>query len=878
MPRVAPIINNFSGGEISPLAQGRTDLDVLRTGVHLLQRYIPTIQGGATKCPGTYYVADAATAWSQGDIDNETYPFLVPFEFSNTQAYIIEFNDQTLRFFKNRALITTDGTAAYSITCPANYSFGVGCQFFQSNDVLYITHPKERPRKLIRRGDTNWALEVVGFEDGPYLPVVSPTTAHPAIVSVGSTATATVLSAPITTITSVGTAGTNYRITTAANHNLVNGELCAIDGVVGSSQIPESLNCSTAVTKLAHTIATVSATQFDVPGFTGTISGVYASSGTVFWAAFGLDNGRLARVKQKATPNEWVWGTLSADTGGHVGQYQLNWAGTNRLTDGTQSEFRLGVWRAGNASTPFLPSYPATAVIYEDRLSFYGAPLDPARLDMSNSSDYENFSPSDPDGQRDDSHAVSFPLASTGVQVGVWLAPDEKGLMAGSEGQEWIVRPSNQSEATTATNFSAKPTDSQGSRGWDGTYSLSGRAIKVGKAALYVQRAGRKLLEYLYYYDVDGFRTEDLTQLAEHITVGGIRQIAFQKSPNPIMWAIRNDGLLIGMTYERGQELKRYSWHRHPIGGYVNAAGSPSCVRSIAVIPSPDGKSEDLWMMVQRYVGTSTVFNIEYMTQPFDSSMDIEDAFFVDAGLTYDNPITISGISSVSTNSVLVSASTHGLADGSRIKISDVVGLSGLNGNDYLTTGSSASTFILQTTGTVNVAYGTLSSSGSNSYISGGYARKYVGTISGLGHLEGEEVDILADGEVVSGVTVVGSVATISGSAVTAHIGYGYDSKIKTLRFDAGAADGTAMSKTQRASQVGLLLDRQGVGLQIGRDFDHLTDVEIPDEELPLLSGIKLEVFEDDYGRDNRICLQHSEPTPSTILAIMPRIVTQDGG
>ncbi len=887
MARVSPKLTSFTTGEVSPLAQARTDVDALKNGVSLLQRYIPTIQGGATKCPGTKYIGSAASVSASNILDGYTV-VIVEFEFSNTQAYIIEFNMQTavIRFYKNRAQILSGGTP-YQIQNP--YSLFIGsrpiildCQFFQSNDVLFITHPNQPTRKLIRLADDNWRLETIAFEDGPYLPIVFPSTPHPAIQTVGSAAQfgTTTVQSFLSLITSVASqTASTYRVTTSSPHFLPTGDRTAIDGVVGTTLLQDSVNNFYGL-RAFHTVASVSSVTFDIPGNTGTITNGYASAGSVYWSAFGgFDDGRMIRIKQSASPNQWVWGTLSRNGSlSHSGKYNMVIQGTNSLNAGTQSEFRLGIWRLSGDNGSFSSSsFPATATIHERRLSFYGAPLDPARLDMSHIDDYENFAPTPPDDTSvPDDYAISTQLASNGVQVGVWIASDEKGLLAGSMGQEWMVRPSYQQEALSPTNITQKPTSDFGAVGGIG-------AVKIGKSVLFVQRAGRKVMEYSYYYDVDGFDCEDVTVIGEHISQSGIRKLIHQKQPQPILWALRNDGVLIGMTYKKSKDLATFGWHRHPVGGYSNANGDPAKVVSIACIPTPDGTSEELYLVVQRWINGQTVFQVEYMTQPFDDSINIEDAFFVDSGLTYDPGLSISSISSVATNSVLVGISSHGYSNGDRLRANGIVGLPGLNyvgsvNNDYLVSAASTNTFIIQTTGTVNVAYGTLSSSGSYSYISNGSFSKYANTVSGLGHLEGQVVNVFGNGAILSNATVTGSAVTMSSSCSKAHIGLNYVSRIKTLRFDAGAADGTSLGKLQRSSGVSLILDNQGIGLKMGRDFDNLLDVEFDAEDQPLFSGVKNQSFEDDYTRDNRICLEHSQPTPSTILAILPELVTQDAG
>ena len=68
-----------------------------------------------------------------------------------------------------------------------------------------------------------------------------------------------------------------------------------------------------------------------------------------------------------------------------------------------------------------------------------------------------------------------------------------------------------------------------------------------------------------YNFDVDGYIAPDMTILAEHISEGGLTQIAYQQEPNQIVYATRNDGELVALTYQREQQVT--AWHRHIFGG-----------------------------------------------------------------------------------------------------------------------------------------------------------------------------------------------------------------------------------------------------------------------------------------------------------------------
>ncbi len=328
------------------------------------------------------------------------------------------------------------------------------------------------------------------------------------------------------------------------------------------------------------------------------------------------------------------------------------------------------------------------------------------------------------------------------------------------------------------------------------------------------------------------------------------------------------------MTYDRDLDALRVGWHRHIIGGVSNAAGDDSVVESVQVIPSVDGRRQDVWLIVKRYINGGVKRHIEYITKLFEDTDEQRDAFFVDAGLTYDAPVAITNITKA--NPVVVTASGHGLSNGDKILIVDVKGMTEVNTNTYLVAGVSGATFQLHTLTDVAV-----SSTAYTTYVSGGTVRKLVQTISSLNHLEGETIDICADGAVQPSQVVTGGKITLVEKAATIHLGYGYNSDGELLRIEAGAADGTALGKTRRTHRIGLLLHRS-VGLKIGYSFDSLdivtfrTTSDLLTRAVPLFSGIKSENVDADYDFDNNFCFRQDQPLPSTILAIMPQMVTQD--
>lgn len=755
MPKASPLQNDFTGGEFSPLFYGRVDAKRYATGLETCLNYVPLIQGGLTRRPGTKFVSVVK--------DSSKATRVVRFEFSTTQAYILEFGDQYLRFYRNNAIITgtTQAVTAATVANPVVVTYS-GADTFANGDrvvitgVLGMTELNNREFTVANVNAGANTFELSGVNGTGY-----------------------------TAYTSGGVIGEIYEIASpyleADLFQLKFTQSADVLYIAHPSYAPRKL------TRTAHTTWTLTTIDFqDGPYLStktdltitpsGTTGNVTLTASSSLWAS--TDVGRLVRLKHGST---WTWFAVTAYTSATVVNADVKSTST---TASASAAYRLGVW--GSAL-----GYPAAVTFHEDRLFWGGSTSYPTRLDGSNSGDYENMAPTASDGTVTDSHAVSFSLNANEVNVIRWLVSDEKGMLVGTVGGEWVVRPSASSEALSPTNVSAKQSTRYG--------SANIAAVQTGKAVAFVQRSARKVRELAYFFDVDGFRSPELTTLAEHIHGGSsIKEMAYQKEPQSVLWAPRNDGVLLGMTYERDLDTLRAGWHRHTLGGHSDSGDTVhALVESVAVIPSSDGSREELWLVVRRYINGGTKRYIEYMTKFFEEADAQEDAFFVDCGLTYDSSSTSS--------------------------------------------------------------------------------------VSGLFHLEGESVTILADGAVQPDKTVANGKITLDLAASVVQVGLSYNSDAKTLRFEAGAADGTALGKKRRTHRVAFLV-RRLLGFKFGYDSSSLntyTFFEAGDdlnEAVPLFSGVIKDTTEQDYDFDNHLFWRQDQPLPGTILAVAPQLHTQDDG
>lgn len=171
MPTANHIQNSFSAGEISPRLEGRTDFEKYRDGCRTLHNFKVFPHGGVTRRGGTQFIAEVK--------DSSKTVRLVPFEFSITQAYILEFGDLYIRFYRDRGQIG----APYEIVSPYAEADLADLQFAQNADTMYIVHKDVAPQKLTRTGHTAWTIEDVEFLDVTQ-DITAITQANPAVVTI----------------------------------------------------------------------------------------------------------------------------------------------------------------------------------------------------------------------------------------------------------------------------------------------------------------------------------------------------------------------------------------------------------------------------------------------------------------------------------------------------------------------------------------------------------------------------------------------------------------------------------------------------------------------------------------------------------------------
>ncbi|QJB56175.1 hypothetical protein [Pseudodesulfovibrio sp. zrk46] len=249
-------------------------------------------------------------------------------------------------------------------------------------------------------------------------------------------------------------------------------------------------------------------------------------------------------------------------------------------------------------------------------------------------------------GDRTDAQAGDTPLADDAIEATLsgrqanaieFVVPREK-LWIGTAGGEWAVE--------AASNEGVSPENIKASH--EGTCGASSaRPEAVGFATLYIQRAGKKIREMAYRLESNAYVSRDLSILADHLTEPGLRQMTYVQEPQSTVYCVREDGALLALTYDPVQEVA--AWSRLETDGVVEA---------VASIYSDVCKHDELWAIIRRTVNGVECRYVEYLEGAFNGK--VEDAFFVDSGLSYDGePATsIQGLNHLAGRKVAV------LADG----------------------------------------------------------------------------------------------------------------------------------------------------------------------------------------------------------------------
>jgi len=292
--------------------------------------------------------------------------------------------------------------------------------------------------------------------------------------------------------------------------------------------------------------------------------------------------------------------------------------------------------------------YPGAVAFYEGCL-YMGSSNDyPDRLwrtrgpQATGATRYEDYTTGE-----DADHAIITSVATGTGDIAYiqWLAGLQEFIAIGTEGGV-LGMDGGGDAAITPSNYRIRPIDPVGVQGI--------MPVVNGQSIFYMQKGSRTLRSFDYDVLLDNYKSTDRQFLASHLTQGGIKQLAIQRWKTDLLWAVRNDGVLICLTIKPKEDVS--GWHRHKLGG----SGS---VISIAVEPQVTGYDR-LYAVVERTINSTTTRYTEYTNEPYEgvrrddyytgedneTADDVvydaalfaaqQDAIYLDSSLTYDGAET----------------------------------------------------------------------------------------------------------------------------------------------------------------------------------------------------------------------------------------------
>lgn len=848
MGRVTVAQQNWSGGELSEDLRGRWDLGVYYNGTEWMQNFIATVQGMARFRSGTKY------AWSTRD--NQVCR-LIEFEFNVEQAYALEFTDLKIRIYKDGGIVTQAPQAISGITKanPAVVTY-VGADNYANGDrvilagVVGMTQVNNQEFIVANVNTGANTFELQGIDS----------TGFTTYVSGGTVAEIVEVTTPYTT---ADVADLDYTQTTDTMY------------LVNENHAPRKL------TRSSHTSWTLS--TFDIvsnPFGTTKAAALTITAATqanpcvITSAAHGLSNGDIIYIDsvvgmtQLNKKNYTVRG-VAANT------FQLEAVDSTTYT----------AYTSGGTAAKFTAfSYPSVVCFFEQRLLYASSATYQQRLWGSQAGFPDDFR-----FGTGDSDAFQYNVASGKANRIRWMVGTEDFLAIGSAGSEFKASGGGTNDAISPTNVSIKPVSSYG--------SSDIKPIKLDSHIMYIQRDAMTTRTFEFDAIQDGYTSINRNITSNTITHGrygrpnGLKQLAYQAGES-INWAARNDGILVGLTFEPREQVN--GWHRHKLGGKLLTGKQlvPE-VESVCSIPQ-DQSSDQLYICVHRTVNGQSVRHIEYFAdQPTiprsldyytgnkeaDTDAYLQDLWeaqkrlhYVDSGVTYDGSI-------YATQDLTLSLATKGTgrtitASGAIFDITMVnKEIWGKRGGRAKITG-----YTDPTTVTVKI---TVDFPDTSLVIGDWYLTAI--TFGGLQHLIGEEVVALADGGVVEGLVVdsLGEV-TLAAQASYVTVGLRYVGIWKSMDIEGGGNNGPAQTKKRSISTLGVkFLDT--LGAKFGTDIYKLDRVnfrstaDIAGRPAPLFSGVKPVDIRDDWEEEKHVYCVQDKPLPCNVQLVMPNMTTNDG-
>jgi hypothetical protein len=906
MTEVHDLFPSFNAGELTPRLAARVDFEKFKSGLAELTNMIPLPEGGAMRRSGTRYISSTKTSTVRSR--------LKPFEFSTTQAYVLDFGEQNVQFYRNQGQVVSqnitasvaNGTFTGNITSWSDISAGGGSITHDATNnrlnLVFSTTEGHAEQEItnstaiehivrfrvfgspgdsaqLQVGTATGLIDILSFkaEVGFHTIAFTATAANFFLQFKGGSGKTVQIDAvsliddgnvelttPYTEAQLPRLEGPQsadvlylfhlshptYKLERRGHTTWSLVEVNWLDGPYGDTNITATTLAASATTGKGITI-TASA-----------ITGINTNTGFQ-----STDVGRLVRLDNPLAGVDWGWAritavasttSVTADVGRDFGRTDadVNW--------------RLGSWSATTG-------YPSVGSFFEQRMVVANTADLPQTFWMSQTANFEDFTPdSDPttaglfDGTVEDNDSFDFTISADDVNEIFWLSAGEDTLAIGTAGGEWV--PSSTNSVLTPSDIAVRrQVTSKAARI---------QPVRVENVVLFVQRAGRKIKEFGFNFESDGFQSIDMTRLAQHITRPGVTEMVFAEETEAQVWVVRTDGGLASMTFRRKEDV--VGWARHVIGGrYVggeSVTGTDISFTATDTISTVAGDFSKFVVGDELFISGTTSNDFSNIGIP--TVLTIADDHL---------SMTVSGVTIV-TEAAGASMTIQAYTDPF---VESVTTIHGTNGAGQVKDSTDRDEVWIIVRRTINGAtvrhIEMLERDFEDAGFGGGddqedayysdslltYDGAATTTITGLTHLEGETVKILADGATHADKVVASGQVTLDSSSKVVQVGLGYKHRMKFLRLTGGNPVGSSVGKIKRIDGITFVLLNSQT-LRWGPSLDNMTEVDFRnvqdamDAATPYFTGDFFQEFSGDWGTDPRIFVEHDDPTPFTLLAAAP--------
>lgn len=905
----------FTAGELSPNLYGRGDLEKYDFGLAEAKNWFVDYHGGLSTRFGTKFLD-----YIDGLLDTKFFTFKFNADIANT--YVLLFGHNTLRFLQDGAYVLEDDNVITSITTAspgvvtsaahgystgdwvkiAGRTFEVGVTTantfqlldvfgnafdttgqttvlaatavariytlttnytstmvadlccYQINDTVHITHPDRNPRDLVRLDHASWTLSLTDF---------SPDIDAPTGISI--------------TPDAAGDSGTSYAVTAVS----YDGEESLISDIFIESLMAD---ITTDNTNVIVTWTPVSGAEYynvyrsnvipeggtditkgDQVGYVGRAQGAKFSDNYIlpdftktppqYYNPFA--QGRIDSINVTAGGAGYTTATAVSVTSGTgsgflgiaivdgvsgevIGVQIINGGSGYADTDTVNFTVGAGATAEIGSVSGTSTTFPAINSVFQQR-TVYAASLDqPLTVWGSRPKQYNNFSVSQ---IITDDDSFEFTLDSSDVTPIRHMVPVRGGLLLMLNNGIWQLSGGGANDPITPTNALAEP------HTYNGVSKLFPLQIDVD--ILYAEAKG-DTIRLLSYNDISKvYGGQDVSILSNHL-FGRTKRVsrwAYASDPFKLVHAVRDDGAMLSFTVVKEQNV--YAWTPWWTKGYFRD-----------VVALNENNTDVVYLAVERIIEGQRVKMIEQLVRrEFDH---VEDAWCVDSGLelSHTTPaadLTISGIS----GDVTFTASAAVFAVDDVGKILRAGGGKALI-HTFTDTTHLIGNFIRDLTALLPEDNETPQLVESGDWT----LDTPVSSVTGLWHLEGQTVQILADGNVHAEKVVTDGSVTLDAPATAVTVGLKFSAVAKTL--PPVAPNVVIEARRKRNVAVAARL-KDSRGIKIGRELDRLYPMkerttEAFGEPTLLQQGIRPLPIDPTWTEEGQFYMVVEDPLPATIL------------